>query len=86
MLRRKPTAINLTSEDLASYEDRQAREALAQAEAAAIAHANLQRSQMTMDQVGQGQNKDANSGLTPTRGENSRIKSREERIGLGGRS
>jgi len=87
MLRRKPTAINLTSEDLASYEDRQAREALAQAEAAAIAHANIQRAQMTaMNRGEQGQNKDPNSELTPNRAEDSKVKNRAERIGLAGRS
>jgi len=87
MLRRKPTPIHLTSEDLASYEDRQAREALAEAEAAALARANIKHAQMNvMKQGGQAQNKDPNDELRPLPNEKPRLKTREERLGMGGRS
>jgi len=82
MLRRKPTAITLTSEDIASYEDRQAA-AAAQAEAAL-------RAEMQREMNSQGkktQNVDPNDELRPHPGDNrARPKTREERLGLAGRS
>jgi hypothetical protein len=89
MLRRKPTAITLTSEDLSAYEDRQAREALltAQAQAQAAAQAQLQA---------QGQ---AQGLVTPQKTQNvnpngegrqapavEKKKTREERLGIVGRA
>lgn len=76
MLRRKPTAIQLTSEDVAAYEDRQIREAQAQAQADAIARV----------QQNANQNKDPNDELRPLPTDKQRAKSREERLGLVGRS
>jgi Anaphase-promoting complex APC subunit CDC26 len=85
MLRRKPTSITLTAEDLASYEDRQAREALLQAQLQVQAQLTAQKSQAQ-----------ANRGavVTPQRSQNSdpkltedlrerRVRTREERLGLG---
>jgi len=87
MLRRKPTAITLTSEDLSAYEDRQAREALLAAQAQAAAQAQLQA---------QGQ---AQGLVTPQKTQNvnpngegrqapavEKKKTREERLGIAGRA
>jgi hypothetical protein len=91
MLRRKPTAITLTSEDLSAYEDRQAREALlaAQTQAQAAALAQLQAQ-------AQGQ---AQGLVTPQKTQNvnpngegrqapavEKKKTREERLGIAGRA
>ena len=86
MLRRKPTAITLTSEDLSAYEDRQAREALVAAQAQAQAAAQAQQLQA------QGQ---AQGLVTPQKAQNvnpgeegrqapavEKKKTREERLGI----
>jgi hypothetical protein len=85
MLRRKPTAISVTAEDIASYEDRQAREALLQAQLQAQAHLAAQQ---------QAQTQAVRDGVvTPQRSQNNdpkltedlrekRGKTREERLGL----
>jgi hypothetical protein len=85
MLRRKPTSISLTAEDLASYEDRQAREALLQAQLQVQAQLTAQQTQA---QPSRG------AVVTPQRSQNNdpkltedlrekRVKTREERLGLG---
>jgi hypothetical protein len=83
MLRRKPTAITLTTEDVAIYEDTRAREN-AQREQAAL--------QAQMQAQGTPQNKshnirDPNDELRPLPGDRVRaqqVKTREERLGLMG--
>lgn len=81
MLRRKPTLITLTTEDVAIYEDARTREALAREQAA------LQAQQITPQKINQ--NRDPNDELRPLPGDRARgaqIKTREERLGLGGSS
>lgn len=94
MLRRKPTAITLTSEDLSTYEDRQARKALLRAEAErqqALAQAQAQaqavksRAGIVTPQSKAQQNKDPNEELRPLSVEKGK-KTREERLGIAGRS
>lgn len=90
MLRRKPTQIALTSEDLASYEDRQAQraaiaEAKLQAEMQAQMQAQLQARQSGSQVTPQrAQNKDPNDELKPLPVE--KRKTRDERLGLAGGS
>jgi hypothetical protein len=91
MLRRKPTAITLTSEDISSYEDRSAAAAqvaaqeLAQAQAKAAAAAEAaeagfrtpgQQTQLT-PQRGQNRGEVTGGMLAPVR-----EKTRDERLGL----
>jgi hypothetical protein len=81
MLRRKPTAITLTTEDVAIYEDARAREALAAREQAAL------QAQLNVTPQKNNQNRDPNDELRPLPGDRARgaqIKTREERLGLGG--
>jgi hypothetical protein len=76
MLRRTPTAITLTTEDIAIYEDARAREALIREQALAQSTPNAKM-----------QNKDPNGGLK--NGDmyaNGQVKTRAERLGLGGPS
>jgi hypothetical protein len=79
MLRRKPTAITLTTEDVAIYEDARAREA-------------LQREQQAQELAQRGnQNlRDPSDELRPLPGDRAKqqqqVKSREERLGLAGGS
>jgi hypothetical protein len=83
MLRRKPTAITLTAEDISAYEDARQREA----EAAAQAHAQaqIQARQGTPGQ--KNQNRDPNDELRPLpEGKVRVVRTREERLGLVGRS
>ena len=80
MLRRKPTAITLTSEDVAAYEDNKAR---------AAADGSAGASQNEKQRVGAGASGavDPNDELKPLPGEKARIvRSRDERIGIGSRS
>jgi hypothetical protein len=80
MLRRKPTVITLTTEDVAIYEDARAREALAREQAA-------HQAQVTPQKINQ--NRDPNDELRPLPGDRARgaqVKTREERLGLGGSS
>jgi len=88
MLRRKPTAITLTTEDVAIYEDTRAREAL-QREQQAL-QAQLHTQQGTPIQQQKNQNlRDPNDELRPLPGDRVRaaqVKTREERLGLGGSS
>ncbi|KAG9247022.1 hypothetical protein BJ878DRAFT_539716 [Calycina marina] len=76
MLRRLPTSIILTTEDVAMYEDNRLREAMHE-EAAAKAQRELVQQQMTPNQ---GQNKDPNN---PGRQMGAPAKTREERLGIG---
>ena len=83
MIRRKPTAITLTTEDVAMYEDARAREALQHEEDA------LQEQQNVTPQQKGSQNRDPNDELRPLPGDRARggqIKTREERLGLAGGS
>ena len=80
MLRRKPTAITLTTEDVAMYEDARAREALQLEQAELQAQTNVTPQQKN-------QNRDPNDELRPLPGDRARatqVKTREERLGLGG--
>lgn len=82
MLRRKPTAITLTTEDVAMYEDARAREALQREQAALQAQQNVTTQQKKED-------RDPNDELRPLPGDRARgmqVKTREERLGLGGGS
>lgn len=78
MLRRKPTAITLTTEDVAIYEDARAREAL-QREQQAQAQAQAQARNQNL--------RDPSDELRPLPGDRAKqqqqVKSREERLGLG---
>jgi hypothetical protein len=76
MLRRKPTAITLTTEDIAIYEDNRAREALQREQAAIQAQKQSAPQQKT-------QNRDPNDELSGDRARSVQAKSREERLGLG---
>ncbi len=76
MLRRKPTAITLTAEDIAIYEDARAREAQLREEKARVQA--LQ--QTTPDQASRGQNRDPQG---QDRARAPQVKTREERLGLG---
>ena len=83
MLRRKPTAITLTTEDVAMYEDARAREALQREQAA------LQDQHNVTPQQKSNQNRDPNDELRPLPGDRVRggqVKTREERLGLAGGS
>ncbi|KAI9850239.1 MAG: hypothetical protein M1838_005965 [Thelocarpon superellum] len=69
MLRRKPTAITLTSEDVAAFEDSRAR---ASADPEAMAHKEKQATVI-----------DPNDELKPLPGEKARVvRTRDERIGV----
>ncbi|TVY51264.1 hypothetical protein LCER1_G006651 [Lachnellula cervina] len=81
MLRRKPTAITLTTEDVAIYEDARAREAMLREQ-----HAQAQAQALRQNQ---NQNvRDPNGELRPVQGDRAKqqqqVKSREERLGLVG--
>ncbi|KAG0651494.1 hypothetical protein D0Z07_2016 [Hyphodiscus hymeniophilus] len=83
MLRRKPTAITLTTEDVAVYEDTRAREAFQREQAALHAQQNVTPQQKS------NQNRDPNDELRPLPGDRARsgqVKTREERLGLAGDS
>lgn len=76
MLRRKPTAIAVTSEDLAAFEDMRLRK---------IAKDNNNNNDLTKD--GLNTNFDPSDELKPLPGDKARIiRSREERIGLNRRA
>jgi hypothetical protein len=83
MLRRPPTAITLTTEDIAIYEDMRAREAVQREQLA------LQAQQQQQQQATQQKNqnlRDPNDELRPHPGDRARVaqvKTREERLGLG---
>ena len=83
MLRRKPTAITLTTEDIANYEDTRAREA----EARQREQAALQAQQNAQGQANNQNMRNPNDELRPLPGDRARtqqqIKTREERLGLG---
>lgn len=82
MLRRKPTAITLTTEDLSAYEDRRAHllaQAQAQAKAQAQARGGLVTPQKTQNDDPDGELKRAPPVERPK-------KTREERLGIAGRS
>jgi hypothetical protein len=83
MLRRKPTAITLTTEDIANYEDTRAREA----EARQREQAALQAQQNAQGQANNQNMRNPNDELRPLPGDRARtqqqVKTREERLGLG---
>jgi hypothetical protein len=98
MLRRKPTAITLTAEDISGYEDRRAREALLAAQAKAKAEAEFRAAA-----TAQSRSASASATVTPQRGQNADPnardgmmapppvaekprKTRDERLGIAGRS
>ena len=87
MLRRPPTAITLTTEDVAIYEDNRAREALLAEQAAALEAAQAKaRAQARQSTPQKNQNvRDPNDELRPLPHDRARApqKSREERLGLG---
>ena len=70
MLRRPPTSITLTTEDVAIYEDARAREAL---------HAE----QLAQQTPNKSQNRDPNEQLRLNQVRGQQVKTREERLGLG---
>lgn len=72
MLRRPPTTLHITSEDVAAYEDRRAREALVAAQQARIAAAAEAQAQAAAME-GVQQSPDADGRLR---------RAREERIGV----
>lgn len=76
MLRRKPTQISLTTEDIAAYEDARAKEAAHEAQL------REQAAQEQYQQNGTMQNKDPNASVGRTRGPLEQ-KTRTERLGLG---
>lgn len=85
MLRRKPTAITLTTEDIATYEDRRAHEAQQQQQAAMEAEMRAQHGIPFQQQKSQNL-RDPNDELRPLPGDRARtqqVKTREERLGLG---
>jgi len=87
MLRRKPTAITLTTEDIAIYEDTRQHEAELASAAAAAAAATEAHGQRQGTPGHKTQNKDPNDELRPLPGDKLRAaRTREERLGLGGRS
>lgn len=90
MLRRKATAITLTTEDIAIYEDMRAREALEREQAAHEARMQEQQQQRSTPQNQRTQNKDPNDELRPIPGDRrtaqQHIKTREERLGIAGQS
>lgn len=86
MLRRKPTAITLTTEDIAIYEDTRAREALEREQAA---HEERMQEEQSISKNHKTQNRDPNDELRPLPGDRARagqVKSREERLGIAGQS
>jgi hypothetical protein len=88
MLRRPPTAITLTTEDIAIYEDARAREELQQEQAAAL-EAQAQAQQLSTPQKNQNQHpRDPSDELRPLPGDRAKpqVRTREERLGLVGGS
>ena len=83
MLRRKPTALTLTTEDIAIYEDARAREAL-EREQREMMEAQQAAAQAQGGQVQAGGNQ--NIPLSESRARTQQGKSREERLGLSGRN
>jgi len=77
MLRRKPTAITLTTEDIAIYEDTRAREQQQRADAALRAELQAQEN----IPQNKNQNRNPNDELRPRA---QPVKTREERLGLAG--
>lgn len=85
MLRRKPTAITLTTEDVAIYEDARLREAAQKEAEEAALYAARQQQQQGMPQRNQNA-RDPGDELRPLPGDRARggqVKTREERLGLG---
>lgn len=83
MLRRKPTTITLTTEDVAIYEDTRARENHMREQAALQAQMQAQGTLQNKNQ----NIRDPNDELRPLPGDRARAqqaKSREERLGLMG--
>lgn len=85
MLRRPPTAITLTTEDVAIYEDNRAREALLAEQAALEAAQAKAQAQAHQSTPQKNQNvRDPNDELRPLPPDRTRApqKTREERLGL----
>lgn len=83
MLRRKPTAITLTTEDIAIYEDARTQEAEEREQAAREAR---MQEQQGINMGHKSQNRDPNDELRPHPGARAPVKTREERLGLAGQS
>ncbi|CAL3972427.1 hypothetical protein PZA11_004454 [Diplocarpon coronariae] len=84
MLRRKPTAITLTTEDIASYEDAR-RESLEKEQDSSQAELQAQSGSPLQHQKTQNM-RDPNDELRPLPGDRARgyqAKTRDERLGLG---
>jgi hypothetical protein len=83
MLRRAPTQISLTTEDIAIYEDARERERLAAEAAAAQAHeeARLRAHMQGTPERGQ----ERKGEMRPPPGVEKRVRTREDRLGLTGR-
>ncbi|KAF4636684.1 hypothetical protein G7Y89_g1402 [Cudoniella acicularis] len=81
MLRRKPTAITLTTEDIAIYEDARAREALLREQSRHQAQQAQEHSQNQNPNLGF---RDPSDELRGGRNGLGREKTREERLGLAG--
>lgn len=86
MLRRPPTSITLTTEDVAIYEDNRAREAILEEQAAEEAAREKTQAQARQSTPQNNQNvRDPNDELRPLPPDRARApqKTREERLGLG---
>jgi len=79
MLRRRPTAITLTTEDVAIYEDARAREAQ-------LRDQSVMQAEQQKTPNGKVQNTHPNGSLKNPGFGAPQIKTREERLGLGGGS
>lgn len=86
MLRRKPTAIILTAEDISIYEDNRAQEVAAREKAAIQAQKQAQSTPNHEKNLSQNVNlRNPNDELRPLPGDRARVaqvKTREERLGL----
>jgi hypothetical protein len=78
MLRRAPTTLAITSEDVAAYEDRRAREALLAAQQARVAAANHEAMQGVLSSPGAAPAPDPEARATAVR------RVRDDRIGVAG--
>ncbi|RFU28360.1 hypothetical protein B7463_g7966, partial [Scytalidium lignicola] len=85
MLRRKPTALTLTTEDIAIYEDTRAAEIL-QREADAKAQAHVQAQMQAQQSHDKSQSRDPSKELRPhDKSRTTSSRTREERLGISGR-
>jgi septal ring factor EnvC (AmiA/AmiB activator) len=88
MLRRPPTTLSITAEDVAAYEDRRASETLLaaqQARAEAEARARAEAAEATAAAAGRGASNTASMEGVQSSPSASRRAARDERIGVGRR-